>query len=117
MKIFSTPHTFLPLLLTAALLLPQRDVRGAAITLDVLQRDGFGVVDIKRPEPNMLTVIAEINGRKARLVVDTVGRATALALTELSLASAICRASMSANSAGARVGRIWAPSSAWSRIA
>lgn len=42
-----------------------------AISLDVLQRDGFGVVPIKRPQPNTLTVDATINGRKLRLNLDT----------------------------------------------
>jgi len=47
------------------------DVRAAAISLEPLQRDGYGVVPLKRPQPNVLTVEATINGRKARLIVDT----------------------------------------------
>jgi len=43
----------------------------ARISLDPLRRDGYGVVELNRPEPNVLTVIATINGRKARLIVDT----------------------------------------------
>jgi hypothetical protein len=43
----------------------------ARIALDVLQRDGYGMVELQRPEPNTLTVSATINGRKARLIVDT----------------------------------------------
>jgi predicted aspartyl protease len=47
------------------------DVRAAAISLEPLQRDGYGVVALKRPQPNVLTVEATVNGRKARLIVDT----------------------------------------------
>ena len=43
----------------------------AQISLAALQRDGYGVVELKRPEPNVLTIIAEIDGRKMRLIVDT----------------------------------------------
>jgi predicted aspartyl protease len=60
-----------PLLFLLALHLVAHGAHAAAISLDVLQRDGFGMVEIKRPQPNVLTVIAEINGRKVRLIVDT----------------------------------------------
>jgi predicted aspartyl protease len=43
----------------------------ARISLEALRRDGYGVVELNRPEPNVLTVLATINGRKARLIVDT----------------------------------------------
>jgi predicted aspartyl protease len=43
----------------------------ARISLEALRRDGYGVVELNRPEPNVLTVVATINGRKARLIVDT----------------------------------------------
>lgn len=43
----------------------------AKVSLDVLQQDGYGVTEIKRPSPNVLTVIAEINGKKMRLLLDT----------------------------------------------
>ena len=43
----------------------------AQLSLDVLQRDGYGVVPISRPLPNSLIVRAKINGRNANLVVDT----------------------------------------------
>lgn len=43
----------------------------AQITLDALARDGYGMVPIKRPLPNILTVLARVNGRELRLVVDT----------------------------------------------
>ncbi len=43
----------------------------ARINLDVLQNDGYGMVELKRPDPNVLTVVAEVNGHKLRLIVDT----------------------------------------------
>lgn len=43
----------------------------AGISLEALRRDGYGVVELYRPNPNTLTVSATINGRKARLIVDT----------------------------------------------
>jgi hypothetical protein len=43
----------------------------AKIDLSVLQNDGYGMAEIKRPDPNTLTVIAEINGHKMRLILDT----------------------------------------------
>src|SRR2546423_12929054 len=43
----------------------------ARISLEALRRDGYGVVELNRPEPNVLTVSVMINGRKARLIVDT----------------------------------------------
>jgi hypothetical protein len=43
----------------------------ARISLEALRRDGYGVVELNRPLPNVLTVSATINGRKARLIVDT----------------------------------------------
>ena len=43
----------------------------ARISLEALQRDGYGMVELKRPQPNVLTVTATVNGRSARLIVDT----------------------------------------------
>ena len=43
----------------------------ARISLEALRRDGYGMVELQRPEPNILTVAATINGRKTRLIVDT----------------------------------------------
>jgi predicted aspartyl protease len=43
----------------------------ARISLEALRGAGYGMVELKRPEPNTLTVSATINGRKARLIVDT----------------------------------------------
>ena len=43
----------------------------ARVSLEALRRDGYGMVELKRPDPNVLTVEATINGRKARLIVDT----------------------------------------------
>jgi hypothetical protein len=41
------------------------------ISLEALRRDGYGMVELQRPEPNTLMVSAVINGRNARLIVDT----------------------------------------------
>ena len=43
----------------------------ARIDLSALERDGYGFIELKRPQPNVLTVLATIDGRKAKLVVDT----------------------------------------------
>lgn len=43
----------------------------ARISLEALRRDGYGMVELQRPESNTLTVAATINGREARLIVDT----------------------------------------------
>lgn len=43
----------------------------ARISLEALRRDGYGMVELHRPQPNVLTVAATINGQKARLIVDT----------------------------------------------
>ena len=56
-------------LLLAIWFLPER--AGARVSFEALRRDGYGVVELTRPEPNVLTVSATINGRKARLIVDT----------------------------------------------
>ncbi len=44
---------------------------GARVSFEALRRDGYGMVQLERPEPNTLTVLANVNGRKARLIVDT----------------------------------------------
>jgi hypothetical protein len=41
------------------------------INLDVLKRDGYGVVQLFQPHENAVTVNAVINGQKVRLVLDT----------------------------------------------
>lgn len=46
-------------------------VAEARIDLSVLQQQGYGVVEIKRPQPNTLTVQAKINGQSVLLVLDT----------------------------------------------
>jgi predicted aspartyl protease len=46
-------------------------VAEARIDLSVLQRQGYGVVEIKRPQPNTLAVQATINGHAALLILDT----------------------------------------------
>jgi hypothetical protein len=43
----------------------------ARIDLSPLERDGYGFTELKRPQPNVLTVLATIDGRRANLVVDT----------------------------------------------
>ncbi|MEY2489974.1 MAG: Aspartyl protease [Verrucomicrobiota bacterium] len=61
----------------ALLLLPSAAIclfavtANARISLEALRRDGYGMVELQRPEPNTLTVAATINGRKTRLIVDT----------------------------------------------
>ncbi|HMJ05387.1 MAG TPA: aspartyl protease family protein [Chthoniobacterales bacterium] len=62
--------TTLALLLSLALVL-DRPEASARVNLEVLQHDGYGMVELKRPDPNVLTVVASINGHKVRLVVDT----------------------------------------------
>lgn len=46
-------------------------VAEARIDLSVLQQQGYGVVEIKRPQPNTLTVQAKVNGQSLLLVLDT----------------------------------------------
>jgi hypothetical protein len=58
-------------LLAGSLICPFAVPVEARISLEVLRRDGYGMVELQRPEPNTLTVSAMINGRKARLIVDT----------------------------------------------
>jgi hypothetical protein len=41
------------------------------LSLDILVRDGYGVVPINQPKPNTLVVSAVIDGRKMALVLDT----------------------------------------------
>jgi hypothetical protein len=62
--------SFLPVTVAAGLCLLVTNA-SAQITLEALTRDGYGMVPIKRPQPNVLTVPATINGRLMRLVVDT----------------------------------------------
>ena len=44
---------------------------GAVVSLDVLQRGGYGAVQITRPRPNVLTVLASVDGRKVSLMIDS----------------------------------------------
>jgi predicted aspartyl protease len=60
-----------PLLLLGAATCFFAGTVSARISLEALRRDGYGMVELQRPEPNTLTVSATINGRKARLIVDT----------------------------------------------
>src|SRR4051812_11704255 len=43
----------------------------ARIDLSVLQQQGYGVVELKRPQPNTLALQAKINGHSTLLVLDT----------------------------------------------
>jgi predicted aspartyl protease len=43
----------------------------APLNLDVLARDGYGVVRVTKPSPNNLLVRGNINGRDASLILDT----------------------------------------------
>src|ERR1051325_1779441 len=43
----------------------------ARVSFEALRRDGYGAVQIDRPEPNLLTVLATINGRRSHLILDT----------------------------------------------
>lgn len=52
-------------------LLVGRAAARSPISLDVLQRDGYGIVGLIKEGQNKLYVPAEINGRKIRLLLDT----------------------------------------------
>ena len=60
--------TLILLIAAAGTWLPEK---AAGISLEALQGDGYGMVPIKRPQPNVLTVLATVNGRKMSLIVDT----------------------------------------------
>lgn len=67
---FSSGRGLAPLLAILAIcLLPA--VAEARIDLSVLQQQGYGVVEITRPQPNTLAVKATINGHAAILILDT----------------------------------------------
>lgn len=66
----SVPKNFIALF-TAVVVSLSAKLAVAKVSLDILQQDGYGVAEIKRPTPNVLTVIAEINGKKMRLLLDT----------------------------------------------
>lgn len=59
------------LALVAAIALAPGHADAAVVGLEVLQRDGYGAVAIRRPRPNVLTVPAEIDGRKTSLMIDS----------------------------------------------
>lgn len=56
-------------LLVATFLMPA--AAQARVAFDALRQDGYGMVELSRPEPNVLLAETMINGRKARLIVDT----------------------------------------------
>lgn len=57
------------MLAAAAFLMPLAAF--AQVNLEVLSRDGYGMVPIKRPRPNTLVVSGSVNGHKVQLVLDT----------------------------------------------
>ena len=57
--------------LSGALICFIAPVTEARVDLSVLQQQGYGVVELKRPQPNTLTIDAKINGHFALLVLDT----------------------------------------------
>ena len=59
------------LAIATAVVVASSPAGAAVVSLDVLQRDGYGAVAIKRPRPNVLTVLAEIDGRKVSLMIDS----------------------------------------------
>jgi predicted aspartyl protease len=59
------------MLLAAQMICLVTSVAEARVDLSVLQQQGYGMVELKRPQPNTLTVQAKINGQPALLVVDT----------------------------------------------
>lgn len=59
------------LLVFAATVLLSHPAAAAIVSLDVLQRDGYGAADIRRPRPNVLTVMADLDGRKVALMIDS----------------------------------------------
>jgi predicted aspartyl protease len=58
------------ILMTAVGLTTAADAR-SPINLDILRRDGYGVVPIKHPRPNELIVRATVNDRAVDLALDT----------------------------------------------
>src|SRR3954462_2908496 len=54
--------------LIAVLLISVAPIVGSRGDLSILQQQGYGVVELKRPHPNTLTVDAKINGHSALLV-------------------------------------------------
>ena len=58
-------------LLGLAILCCVPSIAQARIDLNILQQQGYGVVELKRPQPNTLAIQAKINGQNALLVLDT----------------------------------------------
>lgn len=65
------PRGALSLVAFACITLAGADAHAALVSLDVLQRDGYGAAEIKRPRPNVLTIMAEIDGRRTALMIDS----------------------------------------------
>ena len=58
-------------LLAVLLICVGTSVAEARIDLSILQQQGYGMVELKRPQPNTLAVQAKINGQAALLILDT----------------------------------------------
>lgn len=71
MKSTSSFGSGLRLLLAVPVICFLVSVAEARIDLSVLQQQGYGVVEIKRPQPNTLTVQAKVNGQSMLLILDT----------------------------------------------
>ncbi|HVF71447.1 MAG TPA: aspartyl protease family protein [Chthoniobacterales bacterium] len=67
---FSTPP-WLRALLAIQMVCLVAPIAKARIDLSILQQQGYGMVELKRPHPNTLTLKATINGQSAVLIVDT----------------------------------------------
>ncbi len=77
------------------------------VNLEALRRDGYGVVQLTRPRPNVLAAAATIDGRKARLIVDTGWAAQGISLqTDMAGALAASAQAVADFPAGARNGKI-----------
>lgn len=50
---------------------PHCAARRSPITLDVIQRDGYGMIPLTEPYRNQLVLEATVNGRRTRIVLDT----------------------------------------------
>ena len=57
--------------IAAAAVLVSPNAAAAVVSLDVLQRGGYGAVQIDRPRPNVLTIKAEVDGRNVSLLIDS----------------------------------------------
>jgi hypothetical protein len=73
------PYAILSFLVAAACSLPSIEAR-SGFNLDVLARDGYGVVQLRRPSENRLVAPASINGVSVMLILDSGFEADGIAL-------------------------------------